>query len=136
MFPFITAELGRVGLLRVLNRGMIPSHYLSDGYRKSLDAYVRDYLSEEVFAEGLTRNVAAFARFFEAVGYSHGQLTNYTNIARDCGVDAKTVREYYQILSDTLLGRMVPPYRKRQDRRVLSRTPKFYLFDVGVAGRW
>ena len=134
MFPFVTAELGSVDLLRALNRGMIPSHYLSDGYRKSLDAYVRDYLSEEVFAEGLTRNVAAFARFFEAVGYSHGQLTNYTNIARDCGVDAKTVREYYQILSDTLLGRMVPPYRKRQDRRVLSRTPKFYLFDVGVAG--
>ena len=80
--------------------------------------------------------MAAFARFFEAVGYSHGQLTNYTNIARDCGVDAKTVREYYQILCDTLLGRMVLPYRKRQDRRVLSRTPKFFLFDVGVAGAW
>ena len=134
MFPFVTAELGSVDLLRALNRGMIPSHYLSPGYRKSLAAYVRDYLSEEVFAEGLTRNVAAFARFFDAVGYSHGQLTNYANIARDCGVDAKTVREYYQILCDTLLGRMVLPYRKRQDRRVLSRTPKFYLFDVGVAG--
>ena len=134
MFPFVTAELGSVDLLRALNRGMIPSHYLSPGYRKSLAAYVRDYLSEEVFAEGLTRNVAAFARFFDAVGYSHGQLTNYANIARDCGVDAKTVREYYQILCDTLLGRLVLPYRKRQDRRVLSRTPKFYLFDVGVAG--
>ena len=134
MFPFVTAELGSVDLLRALNRGMIPSHYLSPGYRKSLAAYVRDYLSEEVFAEGLTRNAASFARFFDAVGYSHGQLTNYANIARDCGVDAKTVREYYQILCDTLLGRMVPPYRKRQDRRVLSRTPKFYLFDVGVAG--
>ena len=92
------------------------------------------YLLEEVFAQGLTRNVAAFARCFEAVGYSHGQFTNYTNIARDCGVDAKTVREYYQILCDTLPGRMVLPYRKRQDRRVLSRTPKFFLFDVGVAG--
>ena len=134
MFPFVSAELGSTDLLRVLNRGLIPSHYLSPGYRKSLAAYVRDYLSEEVFAEGLTRNVAAFARFFDAVGYSHGQLTNYANIARDCGVDAKTVREYYQILCDTLLGRMVLPYRRRQDRRVLSRTPKFYLFDVGVAG--
>ena len=134
MFPFVSAELGRTDLLRVLNRGLIPSHYLSPGYRKSLAAYVRDYLSEEVFAEGLTRNVAAFARFFDAVGYSHGQLTNYANVARDCGVDAKTVREYYQILCDTLLGRMVLPYRRRQDRRVLSRTPKFYLFDVGVAG--
>lgn len=57
MFPFVTTELGSVDLLRVLNRGMIPSHYLSDGHRRSLDAYVRDYLSEEVFAEGLTRNV-------------------------------------------------------------------------------
>ena len=134
MFPFVSAELGSTDLLRMLNRGLIPSHYLSPGYRKSLAAYVRDYLSEEVFAEGLTRNVAAFARFFDAVGYSHGQLTNYANIARDCGADAKTVREYYQILCDTLLGRMVLPYRRRQDRRVLSRTPKFYLFDVGVAG--
>ena len=134
MFPFVTAELQSADLLRVLNRGLIPSHYLSPGYRKSLAAYVRDYLSEEVFAEGLTRNVAAFARFLDAVGYSHGQFTNYANIARDCGVDAKTVREYYQILCDTLLGRMVAPYRRRQDRRVLSRTPKFYLFDVGVAG--
>ena len=134
MFPFVSAELGSVDLLQALNRGMMPAHYLSRGYRKSLAAYVRDYLAEEVFAEGLTRNVAAFARFFEAAGYSHGQLTNYANIARDCGVDAKTVREYYQILCDTLLGRMVMPYRKRQERRVLSRTPKFYLFDVGVAG--
>ena len=94
------------------------------------------YLLEEVFAQGLTRNVAAFARCFEAVGYSHGQLTNYTDIARDCGVDAKTVREYYQILCDTLLGRMVLPYRKRQDRRVLSRTPKFFCSMSVSPGHW
>jgi predicted AAA+ superfamily ATPase len=87
-----------------------------------------------VFDEGLTRNIPAFSRFFDSVGYSHGELTNYSNIARDCGVDAKTVKEYYQILIDTLLGRLVEPFKKRQARRVITRAPKFYLFDVGVAG--
>lgn len=139
--PLVTAEFEtaaetphRFELLRALNHGLIPAHYLSAHPRRALDAYVRDYLKEEVFAEGLTRNVPAFARFFEAVGYSHGELVNYANIARDCGVDAKTVKEYYQILCDTLLGRLVPPYKKRQERQVIGKAPKFYLFDVGVAG--
>jgi len=134
MFPLVTAELGDLDLLRVLNSGMIPDHYVGDGYRKALKAYTQDYLKEEVFDEGLTRNIPAFSRFFDAMGYSHGELTNYSNIARDCGVDSKTVREYYQILVDTLLGKMVAPFKRRQDRKVISRTPKFYLFDVGVAG--
>lgn len=134
MFPLVSAELPELDLLRILNRGLIPIHYLQDHYRRSLKAYTQDYLKEEVFDEGLTRNIPAFSRFFDAVGYSHGELTNYANIARDCGVDAKTVKEYYQILVDTLLGRLVEPFRRRQDRHVISRTPKFYLFDVGVAG--
>jgi predicted AAA+ superfamily ATPase len=62
------------------------------------------------------------------------EIVNYSNIARDCGVDSKTVKEYFQILVDTLLGRFVEPFKKRQDRQVISRAPKFYLFDVGVAG--
>jgi predicted AAA+ superfamily ATPase len=134
MFPLVTAELGDLDLLRVLNSGMIPDHYMRDGYRKALKAYTQDYLKEEVFDEGLTRNIPAFSRFFDAMGYSHGELTNYSNIARDCGVDSKTVREYYQILVDTLLGKMIAPFKRRQDRQVISRTSKFYLFDVGVAG--
>jgi predicted AAA+ superfamily ATPase len=134
LFPLISAELPHLNLLQALNRGLIPSHYLSEHYRKALGAYVTDYLKEEVFDEGLARNLPAFSRFFEAMGYSHGELTNYANIARDCGVDAKTVKEYYQILCDTLLGRLVPPYKRRQERQVIGRAPKFYLFDVGVAG--
>ena len=134
MFPLVSAELGDVDLLRVLNHGMIPDHYLRENYQKSLSGYVRDYLKEEVFAEGLTRNIPAFARFFDAVRYTHGELTNYSNIARDCGVDAKTVKEYYQILIDTLLGRMLEPFKRRQSRQIITKAPKFYLFDVGVAG--
>jgi uncharacterized protein len=134
LFPLVSDELEDPSLLKILNRGMIPSHYLENHYQKTLKAYIRDYLKEEVFDEGLTRNIPAFSRFFDAMGYSHGELTNYSNIARDCGVDAKTVKEYYQILVDTLLGQMVEPFKRRQNRQIISRTPKFYLFDVGVAG--
>ena len=134
MFPLTIVEIEDIDLVRALNHGLIPVHYIQDNYKNSLKAYVQDYLKEEVFNEGLTRNIPAFSRFFDAMGYSHGQLTNYSNIARDCGVDSKTVKEYYQILIDTLLGTTLEPFKKRQNRQVISKASKFYLFDVGVAG--
>lgn len=134
MFPLVSPEVGQIDLLRALNHGLIPLHYLQENYKKSLQGYVHDYLKEEVFSEGLTRNVPAFSRFFEAMGYSHGELTNFSNIARECGVDSKTVKEYYQILVDTLLGTLVAPFKRRPGRHVIGKAPKFYLFDVGVAG--
>ena len=136
LFPLVSEELGKVDLLRALNHGLVPLHYLQDDEdcKKSLRSYVQDYLKEEVFAEGLARNVPAFSRFFDAFGYSHGQITNYANIARDCGIDSKTVKEYYQILVDTLVAVRIEPFKKRQSRQVITKASKYYLFDVGVAG--
>ncbi len=134
MFPLVTPEIKEPKLLRILNHGMIPGHYLEDNPAQSLQAYVYDYLKEEIFEEGLTRNVPAFSRFFDSMGYYHGELINFSNIARDCGVDSKTVKEYYQILEDTLLGTRIEPFKKRQSRQVIGKAAKFYLFDVGVAG--
>ncbi|MFH1706363.1 MAG: AAA family ATPase [Planctomycetota bacterium] len=134
MFPLTTVEVGEVDLLRVLNNGLIPAHYLQTNAERSLKGYVQDYLTEEIIGEAMTRNLPAFARFFESAAFSHGQLVNYTNIARECGVDSKTVKEYYQILVDTLVGTLIQPYKRRQHRQVITATPRFYLFDVGVAG--
>ena len=132
--PLAWPEVPAFDLLRAVNRGLVPQHYDSAQHRRALAGYVGDYLKEEVFAEGLTRNVAAFARFFETLSYCHGELVNYSEIARDCGVDSKTVREYFQILVDTLLGVFVEPFSRRRSRAVITRAPKFYLFDIGVAG--
>lgn len=129
MYP----EIADFDLLKVLNHGTIPSHYNSTHPKKSLTAYVEDYLTEEIRQEGLVRSLPAFSRFLDSVGYSNSQMINYKNIAQECGVDAKTVREYYQILSDTLVGYFLPPYRKKRKRILIMATPKFYLFDVGVA---
>ena len=134
LHPLAWPEVPELDLLRALNRGLVPQHYDAAHHRRALAGYVDDYLKEEVFAEGLTRNASAFARFFDALGFCHGEVLNFSNVARDCGVDAKTVREYFQILVDTLLGEFLEPFSRRRSRAVLVRAPKFYLFDVGVAG--
>lgn len=134
LHPLAWPEVPELDLLRALNRGLVPQHYDAAHHRRALAGYVDDYLKEEVFAEGLTRNASAFARFFDALGFCHGQVLNFSKLARDCGVDAKTVREYFQILVDTLLGEFVEPFSRRRSRAILLRAPKFYLFDVGVAG--
>ena len=134
LHPLAWPEVPELDLLRALNRGLVPQHYDAARHRRALAGYVEDYLKEEVFNEGLTRNAPAFARFFDALGFCHGQVLNFSNIARDCGVDAKTVREYFQILVDTLLGVFVEPLGRSRSRAVITRAPKFYLFDVGVAG--
>ncbi len=133
-YPLTSAEIPDFDLLHALQTGLLPKCYLQKDARRSLRAYITTYLKEEVVAEGLVRELAPFARFLESLAFSHGQLTNYVNIARDCGIDAKTVKAYYQILEDTLLGYSVEPFRKIANRQTLLSIPKFYLFDVGVAG--
>ena len=131
LFPLTTKEIGHSNLDRILNHGLVPKHYLEERPERSLRSYVLDYIQEEIQAEALTRNIPAFAKFLDAAALTHGALINYSNIARDCGVNAKTVREYYQILEDTLLGHTLEPWRKTKNRRLIE-TAKFYFFDVGV----
>ena len=133
LHPLTWQEIPDFDLLRAVNRGLIPAHYDSEHHRRALAGYVDDYLREEVFDEGLTRNAPAFARFFDALAFCHGELLNYSNVARDCGVSSKTVKEYFQILVDTLLGVFVEPFSRRRSRAVITSAPRFYLFDVGVA---
>ena len=131
LFPLTTNELAKPDLLRIVNHGLIPKHYLEENPERSLRSYITDYLEEEIFSESLTRNLPAFAKFLESCALSHGQLINYSNIARDCRVASKTVKEYYQILIDTLLGHKLEPWRKSKNRRLIE-TEKFYFFDLGI----
>lgn len=132
-FPLTSREVPELDLLQALNKGLLPSHYDNPHIDRALRAYVQDYLTEEVHAESLVRNLPAFARFLDGMALGHGQITNYSNIAQDIGVDIKTVKEYFQILVDTLLAYRITPYSKKIRRAVLTKAPKYYLFDVGVA---
>jgi predicted AAA+ superfamily ATPase len=119
------AELGDAfDLDRMLNHGCLPRIYMADRAQRLLSAYVADYL----------RNLPAFSTFLDVAALSDGALVNLSAIARDCGVSSPTVRAYFEILQDTLLGRWLPAYRRRPKRRVLL-SPKFYFSDVGVVNQ-
>ena len=121
-------------LTRSLNHGYLPRMYETARPARLLDAYVDDYLKEEVAAEGLVRNLPAFAGFLNAAALSDGEMINFSNVAADCAVSSHTAKAYFEILEDTLLGRWLPAYRKRPKRR-LVRAPKFYFADVGIVNR-
>lgn len=131
LLPLTTAELPDFSLDNALNRGLLPPHYLSPQAGARLEAYVGDYLREEVLAEALTRNLPAFQRFLEAAALSNGQIVNSATIAREIGVSANTVRGYFDILVDTLVAAWLPAWTKRAKRRVIQ-APRFYFFDVGL----
>lgn len=132
LYPLIYAEIPNFDLLRGLNNGLLPRHYLSEHPKKMLSAYIGNYLRDEIIAEAKIRNIGAFTKFLEAAAFSNGEMVNYTNIASDCGVSAITIKEYFQILEDTLIGRFVPSFQKKPKRRVIL-APKFYYFDIGIA---
>ena len=128
-------ELGTVfDLSRMLNHGYLPRIYQAARPRRLLDAYVADYLREEVAAEGLVRNLPAFSGFLDAAALSDGEMVNFSNVARECGVSSPTAKAYFEILVDTLLGRWLSAYRRRRKRRLIG-APKFYFADVGVVNR-
>jgi predicted AAA+ superfamily ATPase len=131
-FPFIYPELKPYDLPRILEHGTIPSHYFSSSYQKHLQAYVHDYLTLEIKQEGLVRNLPAFQHFLEVAAFSNGQLINYANIAREAGVNEKTIKAYFDILEDSLVGNRLPPYSKVQKRDLIFKANKFYFFDVGL----
>ncbi len=134
-FPLVYPEIPDFDLLHALNAGLIPSHYGSKHWYKTIKSYVNDYLKEEIKAESLVRNLRAFAQFLDVSAFSNAEILNFSNISRDCGVDAKTIKEYYQILIDTMLGYYIFPYKNKVKREDLVATPKFYFFDVGVVTR-
>jgi uncharacterized protein len=132
LFPLTTHELGASAHLdKILKNGTIPAHYNSEFPDRDFRAYVSDYIEEEIRKEAHLRNVPAFFKFLEFAGRASGDLVNYANIGRECGVSPKTVREYYQILEDTLLGFRLAPFKSRGERRLIE-TEKFYLFDCGL----
>ena len=130
LYPLVSAEVPEFDLIKAVNRGMLPTHYLAANERqlqKRMQAYVSVYLKEEA----LVRKLSAFNRFMEVAALTDGEMVNYTNIAQDCGVDAKTVKEYFAILEETLIGYMVPAFRRTVKRR-LNQSSRFYYFDVSL----
>ena len=131
LHPFMAAELPDFDLDRALDRGILPLVVDSRDPASALAAYAGLYIEQEVQAEALVRNVGAFARFLEAVSFSHASVLNVSNVARESQANRKTVEGYLAVLEDLLLAFRIPVFTKRAQRS-LTAHPKFFWFDAGV----
>ena len=132
MHPFMAGEIGAsFSLETALERGMLPVVWDSNSPSDVLQSYVGIYLREEVIMESLVRNLGNFSRFLEGVAFSHAEVLNITDVARECKVQRKSVEGYISILEDLLLASRVPVFQRRSKRAVTAH-PKFYYFDTGV----
>lgn len=124
-------EMGSYDLRKVLSFGTLPPVYLSDEPQLELQDYVGLYLKEEILAEALTRKIENFSRFLNFAALTNGQLLNFDQLGRDAEVPPRTIREYYQLLEDTLFGTTIYPVKSTSKRKSISKG-KFYFFDLGV----
>ncbi|RJQ51234.1 MAG: ATP-binding protein [Nitrospiraceae bacterium] len=135
LFPFMWQEVsGKAQLMHFLRFGSLPPVFLAGTESDKLDllnAYVDIYLREEIQSEGIVRQIGAFSRFLDMAASQFGEIVNYSTVARECQQAVMTVKTYYEILVDTLIGFRLEPWRKSLRKR-LSGHPKFYLFDNGV----
>jgi uncharacterized protein len=131
LFPLTTAEVPNLNLNKALLHGLLPNHYLSKEADLLIAAYVTSYLQEEIAQEARIRNLSLFLNFLQKAALTNGEFINYSNIAADCGVSSPTVKEYFKILEDTMLGSYIQPYQKNLKRKVTA-TSKFYFFDTGI----
>ena len=134
MHPFMAAELGdRFDLEAALRLGMVPLVVMADEPERTLRGYLDLYLQQEVKADGLVRRLDDFSRFLEVASFSHAQLLNVAEIARECVASRNTVESYLGILEDLLIATRIPVFRRRAKRAVVAHA-KFYFFDCGVFG--
>jgi len=132
LHPFSAWELkDEFDLTKALSVGTLPSIWFSDKPYEDLADYAGIYLREEIAAEALVRNIPAFSRFLTVAACTNAKILNYTNISSDAQVPASTIREYYHILKDTLIGYELPAWKESVKRKPLS-TSKFFFFDIGV----
>jgi predicted AAA+ superfamily ATPase len=132
LYPLISAEIPDFDIHKAVRYGMLPRHYLVSDPWKRLGAYIGVYLNEEIREEALSRQLRTFSQFMEIAAFSNGEVVIYKNIAQDCGIDYRTVKDYFEILVDTLVGYMLPSFTRTKKRRTVQ-APKFYYFDVGIA---
>jgi predicted AAA+ superfamily ATPase len=130
-YPFVSAEIPEFSLEQVIQYGTLPPVYLSDDPYEELLDYVGLYLKEEIRAEALVRNIENFSHFLEIAAKSNGHIINFSQVGSDAQVPPRTVKEYFTLLEDTLMGNMLTPIEQVGKRKVISKS-KFYFFDIGV----
>ena len=115
-------------------RGGFPESYLASSDALSLrwrQNFIRTYLERDIPQFGPRIAAETLRRFWGMLAHQQGGLLNVAQLARNLGLDAKTVQRYIDLLCDLLLVRRLPPWHVNTGKR-LVKSPKVYVRDSGL----
>jgi predicted AAA+ superfamily ATPase len=115
-------------------RGGLPRSYLAPGAAESLlwrQEYITTFLERDIPQLGIQIPAQTLRRFWIMVAHYHGQVLNYSELARSFGISDMTARHYLDILSGTFMVRLLSPWHTNAGKRLVKR-PKLYLRDSGL----
>lgn len=135
LFPLTWGETGfpENRLDEVLRFGLLPGILAEDKISQreaTLEAYTHLYLEEEIRQEAVVRNIPRFAEFLKLTALESGGAPNLSRIGGRVSLSHTSIREYFQILEDTMVIHRLPAFGS--NRGAVLRTPKYYFFDIGV----
>ncbi|MDE0446945.1 MAG: ATP-binding protein [Spirochaetaceae bacterium] len=129
-------EFGQRGLDHRFRYGGLPPFYLSDsppehGFQEWIDSFwARDI--QEHFR---LRQRSSFLRFLELLFAVSGGIYEATRFATQCEISRNLVREYLQVLEETMVVTVVRPLSTRRTTEVVA-APKVYGFDTGFVSHF
>ena len=120
-------------LWKRIHRGSMPELYSNENmdWEQYYAAYVDTYIERDVKQLGAVGDTLAFTQFMTALASRTGELLNAASLARDVGVDGKTVKRWLSILQASNIIYLLQPFSLNINKRVIK-TPKVYFTDTGL----
>lgn len=132
--PFLLCELGEDNIDQVWIRGGFPSSYLASNDENSFiwrDNFIQSFLEKDLSFLDIRTPSNTLRRFWTMLAHYHGQILNYSELARSFGLAENTVKHYIQILEQTFMIRLLLPWHNNTKKR-LVKSPKLYIRDSGI----
>ena len=131
---FRLSDVGADRWRRLWLRGGLPRAYTARNDKLSgrwREQYVVTFLERDIPQLGITIPAATLRRFWLMLCHYHGQVLNFSELARSFGVSDMTVRRYLEILESAFVLRLLQPWHANLGKRLVKR-PKLYLRDSGL----
>ena len=130
-------EVGKENIQKLWIRGGFPRAFLAKSAQESslwLNNYLTTFLEKDIPQLGIAIPSQTLRRFWIMLSHYHGQIINFSEIAKSFGVSDMTVRKYIDILESTFMVRTLQPWHNNIGKRLIKR-PKLYFKDSGLLHR-
>jgi uncharacterized protein len=115
-------------------RGGFPDSFLAQSNESAnrwRENFIRTFLERDILQFGLSIPAKTLHRVWQLCAHSCGQLFNATRLGTHIGVSHTTMKKYIDLLSQTFMLRVLPPFTSNLSKR-LVKSPKIYLRDTGI----